>query len=261
PSPCAQATRTVMSTPSSGPPPTQPHPDLPPGPPAKKDMGPGKIAAALAYLLRGRRRPGEVVIVSHSNLFYWWPVWLVGFVMAAITYFDNVHAGFVVGHPRVVTLAGEHEYKFDDPVTDEEKAKFPKKDIHAIITDRNDNPFPTTRHGGEEKHMFPYMTSNKNVGVIFAITLLVVIVVTNVPLRGLWSVIVIITIVLGSIIFALAGWWDIILTHGRLLAIHVNMGAYLFISLTLFIIWVVNVFFFDRQRYTIVTSGQVRLQL
>jgi hypothetical protein len=28
-------------------------------------------------------------IVSHSRLFYWWPVWAIGFVMAAITWFDN----------------------------------------------------------------------------------------------------------------------------------------------------------------------------
>src|SRR5437016_6430109 len=27
----------------------------------------------------------EIKIVSHSNLFYWWPVWAVGFLMGAIT--------------------------------------------------------------------------------------------------------------------------------------------------------------------------------
>ena len=31
---------------------------------------------------------GEVTvkIVSHSDLFYWWPVWAVGFLMASLTY-------------------------------------------------------------------------------------------------------------------------------------------------------------------------------
>ena len=29
----------------------------------------------------------ELILVSHSSLFYWWPVWAVGFVLAAITYF------------------------------------------------------------------------------------------------------------------------------------------------------------------------------
>ena len=26
--------------------------------------------------------PRQVVVVSHSTLFYWWPVWAVGYVMA-----------------------------------------------------------------------------------------------------------------------------------------------------------------------------------
>ena len=31
----------------------------------------------------------EIKIVSHSNLFYWWPVWAVGFLMAILTFFDG----------------------------------------------------------------------------------------------------------------------------------------------------------------------------
>src|SRR5947208_4401237 len=31
----------------------------------------------------------ELRIYSHSNLIYWWPVWVVGYAMAAITYFQN----------------------------------------------------------------------------------------------------------------------------------------------------------------------------
>ena len=32
--------------------------------------------------------PTEITIVSHSNFFYWWPVWAVGFVMAVLTWFS-----------------------------------------------------------------------------------------------------------------------------------------------------------------------------
>src|ERR687883_312526 len=28
----------------------------------------------------------RIKIVSHSDLFYWWPVWAVGFLMAFLTY-------------------------------------------------------------------------------------------------------------------------------------------------------------------------------
>ncbi len=33
--------------------------------------------------------PDKIIIVSHSMMFYWWPVWVVGFVMAAITFFSG----------------------------------------------------------------------------------------------------------------------------------------------------------------------------
>ena len=34
-------------------------------------------------------RPTEVVIISHSPLFYWWPVWVVGFLMAVLTWWQD----------------------------------------------------------------------------------------------------------------------------------------------------------------------------
>jgi hypothetical protein len=40
-------------------------------------------------------RPREVVIISHSPLFYWWPVWLVGFLMAAVSFWYGDQVAFV----------------------------------------------------------------------------------------------------------------------------------------------------------------------
>ena len=31
----------------------------------------------------------EVRIYSHSHLFYWWPVWVTGFVLSIWTYLDG----------------------------------------------------------------------------------------------------------------------------------------------------------------------------
>src|SRR5215469_15056572 len=31
----------------------------------------------------------ELRLYSHSNLYYWWPVWVVGFIMAALTYLQG----------------------------------------------------------------------------------------------------------------------------------------------------------------------------
>ncbi len=68
-----------MSTAKSGtgqptpPPPAAPNnPPPPASPPQAKD-----------------RRHNELIIYSHSTLFYWWPVWLVGYVLALITYLDG----------------------------------------------------------------------------------------------------------------------------------------------------------------------------
>jgi hypothetical protein len=224
------------------------------------------MRALIAYLIYGHRRPGEITIVSHSNLFYWWPVWAMGFIMAAFTSFQGVHAAFVTGNPTVVEYKGHPEYEFVekefvDSATQAEKERYPKDDVKAIISDTKREPFPTTKLGNTARHTWPLMSNSKNPGVIFVITLLLVITITNVPLRGLWSLIIIIVIVLGSIIFALAGWWDMILSQSRLLAIHINMGAYLTISLTLFIIWLINFAFFDRQHYVLVTPGNVQERL
>lgn len=35
------------------------------------------------------RGPAKIRIYSHSALLYWWPVWLVGYIMAAITYYQG----------------------------------------------------------------------------------------------------------------------------------------------------------------------------
>jgi hypothetical protein len=55
--------------------------------------------------------------------------------------------------------------------------------------------------------------------------------------------------------------WETILAHWSHLAIHINLGGYLSFSLALFIVWLINFAFFDRQRYVAVTSGQVVLHL
>ena len=58
---------------------------------AARPRQPGRLRSLFGFLVLARGKPGEIVIVSHSNLFYWWPVWVTGFLLAAYTYFwdDN----------------------------------------------------------------------------------------------------------------------------------------------------------------------------
>src|ERR1043166_4181534 len=45
-------------------------------------------------------RTSEFRIYSHSTIFYWWPVWVVGYVMAAITFAEGSRA-VIVPHGAV----------------------------------------------------------------------------------------------------------------------------------------------------------------
>src|SRR5205823_12220279 len=103
--------------------------------------------------------------------------------------------------------------------------------------------------------LFLHVSENSRLGAIFVVILLLVIVITNVPLRGLWSVVVIVTVALTAIILALANLWDKIFESLGHLHIHANMALYLFISTGLLIMWAVTFFFFDKQTYMVFTPG------
>src|ERR1035438_2742507 len=105
------------------------------------------------------------------------------------------------------------------------------------------------------------MSNDKNLGVLYAAVLLLVIVITNIPLRGLWSVIVIVLIISISIIFALLHWWEDILHYLNFLDIRINAAGYLVISSILFVLWLVVMLLFDRQLYMVFTPGQLRVRL
>jgi hypothetical protein len=190
----------------------------------------------------------EIRIVSHSTLFYWWPVWTIGFILGTITLIIGHHMAAV---PRG-TVVGELTGAADVKVISGD----PGKDLagrSVLIA-----PNPKVKFQKPDPIIF---APSKNLGVCYAIVLLLVITITNIPLRGLWSVIVIVMIISLSIIFALEDWWEPILrTLGRL-DVHINAGGYFFISSVLLIIWLVTLFLFDRQIYMVFTPGQLRVRL
>jgi hypothetical protein len=63
------------------------------------------------------------------------------------------------------------------------------------------------------------------------------------------------------VVLALLDLWGPIVERFRLLTIHINLAGYLFISVVLFIFWLLSVLFFDRQIYVVVAPGQVRVRL
>ena len=204
--------------------------------------------------------PNEITIVSHSNLFYWWPVWAVGFIMGILTYFGGYVASIVPGeNARAIPAAkSDWEVKEGDGFTKHEGILIIPKPGQKLtekadqLPRKLDNPDVP-----EQPHL--RIADHKMYGIIFAFVLLLVIVITNVPLRGMWSLLVILLVVLMVMIFYIAGLWKPILELVSRLDIRITMGGYFLISTILFIVWVVTFVFFDRQVYMTFTPGQLKV--
>jgi hypothetical protein len=104
---------------------------------------------------------------------------------------------------------------------------------------------------------FEMIYAGKNPGVIFTLTFFLVILITNVTVRGLSSVVILLVIAFGILLAAYMGWWDSLLYSFSLLSIHMNLGFYVTFSTLLFIVWVISTFIYDHLNYWRVTPGQV----
>ena len=164
------------------------------------------------------QQPAKVVVISHSPIFYWWPVWAVGFLLAALTYWNGYQVAFVPPGTEGQTQGD------------------------VLVT--------TLR-----------MTPGNDPGIVWALTLCLVVVVTNIPLRGLVSLVVILVIVFAVIVLALLGLWNPILRVIRVIDIHITGYSYLAISLFLFVVWLLAFLFFDRLVYMVFARGQLRVRM
>lgn len=146
----------------------------------------------------------EVRIYSHTPLYYWWPVWVTGYILALLTYFQGTEV----------------------------------------------------QVGGDTYLIHP----SKNLGVFYTVVFTLVILLTNVSLRGMLSVVVIVSVLFFTVLFAWLGWWDDILAVLPYLGIHMNLGFYLFFSTALFLVWALAFFVFDKMNYWSVRPGQMTFE-
>ena len=213
-----------------------------------------KNASFLTHLLLGTSKSGEVVIYRHSSLFYWWPVWALGFTMAIITYFGDKHMAIVPAGTLPSKAAGG-QYKVGADAK-------PLGDRNILVLPEKANHWQRKDASGEVRVVEPtiYMSEQKSVGTVFIFVLLLVIAITNVHMRGLWSFFVLLVLIMLTFIAAAAGWWEAIFSGLGQLSIHINMGGYLLLSSVLFVLWLINFAIFDRQTYIIFAPGQVRMR-
>jgi hypothetical protein len=146
-------------------------------------------------------RVPEVIIYGHSWVLYWWPLWVVGYVMALLTWMH---------HDQV------------------------------LIGDRTELFHPS-----------------RNLGVVFTLIALLMIVITNTQMRGMVSAFVVVTVAFFALLFAYLDWWGTILDWLGNQSVYLNLGFYLFFSTALMLIWVATVFVIDHLSFWRVRPGQI----
>src|SRR5436309_85297 len=97
---------------------------MPTDPPPSASPSPATPAPPMAAPMRDystTEYAQKIVVYRHSNLFYWWPVWLLGFVFALITYVDDYHLAIV---PTGTKAVEKQEIDID---------RKGKKEVHDIL--------------------------------------------------------------------------------------------------------------------------------
>jgi len=166
----------------------------------------------------------EIRIYFHTPILYWWPVWAVGLVMALWTAVDD--------HHMILAPAGSEVYA--NRVVAPEGATLETPMVHVA------------------RSRWP--------GIIFALTVLVVMYLSNASIRGVWGLFGLATLASVILLFNWLDLWTPLRQWFGLLHIHLNLGAYLFIAVPVLIAWLLTVFFFDRRTYMVFSTGQVRIR-
>ncbi|MBO0699146.1 MAG: hypothetical protein J2P46_12185, partial [Zavarzinella sp.] len=174
---------------------TQPAPAAAPGPQT------GYIQPVPVRVVQEQGEAGQLAIVSHSSLFYWWPVWVVGYLMCLATW--------LYGQPLA----------FDDT----------------------------------QVRLHP----SNNLGVLYFLTLFLVILISSVTVRGLASVVVILAVTLAAVLLAYFRVWDDVFAWFGHLNIYLNQGAYFWFSTLMFLTWGLTTFVFDQMTRWVIKPGQI----
>jgi hypothetical protein len=193
------------------------------------------------------RKVDHITIYGHSNLLYWWPVWLVCFIAAGLTYTSGSQMAVVPN--GTVAAAGRTVEGFDGP--------------RDVLVAPPGTPLPLASRDADAVPVQPSLTvsGSNNLGVVFAATLLLVALVSNVLFRGLVSLIIIILLITAVVTLALFDLWDDIFAFFGGLDIRMNAAGYLFIGIPLFVVWAFVTFVFDHQVYMVFDEGQIRYVL
>jgi hypothetical protein len=97
-------------------------------------------------------------------------------------------------------------------------------------------------------------------GLAYISLLLLLIIFTNVRLRGIKSIVVLLAVGFITTLLAWFGWWDEIAKLLPYLSVHMDAGFYLVFSTGLLVIWLMMFFIFDRMNYWRIRPGQLTIE-
>lgn len=209
---------------------------------------PGSSAAGYTSVPPQAHGPREIKLVSHSPIFYWWPIWVLGYVMALLTLFEN--------HRMAIVPNGAEVHKLSE---DDKSARYELSVPKGSETRSLERAAEKTK--AKDEAVFRTRVSEKAwMGPLYCVILLLTIVITNIPLRGLWSFLVLMLLLILALVITLVpnGWENLLGAFGNL-HIYINMAGYLFIATTVLILWAVSVFIFDQRTYMVISPGQLRV--
>ncbi|WP_422926275.1 hypothetical protein [Singulisphaera sp. PoT] len=200
----------------------------------------------------------EIRLYSRSDIFYWWPLWALGYILALITYIDGgrlavVPNGTIARRDWHVEVApGKSEVR-EGLILPHGASLLPEHPIHG-------GPVQSKQAWSAPEQPHTHIASSPYLGTWLLVTILAVFVSTHAPLRGLWEWVSVLFIALIVTVIALYGLWGTIRGWFLLLHVQISMAGYIFLSTWLFSIWLVTFLYFDRLTYIIFSTGQVRVR-
>ncbi|MEL6747383.1 MAG: hypothetical protein AAFO79_06195 [Pseudomonadota bacterium] len=102
-----------------------------------------------------------------------------------------------------------------------------------------------------------YFYQNTTLGMVYVLILSLVILTTNVTLRGIYSVVLILALTIFGLALAYLNLWQEVFDVIPQLSVHMNMGFYIVFSTIVFIMWAAVFFIFDRMTYYRISAGQL----
>lgn len=190
----------------------------------------------------------QITLISHSMLFYWWPIWLLGYVFGTITYFED---------HRLAILPADSRLEVNEGASDKDVTAYTLK-VKNPTTKSLEGAARVTSTPGEKDPFKARMSQKAWMGPLFCFILLITVIITNVPLRGVWSFVVLLLLLVIALGIAMVpGGYDSLMAAVGNLHVYINMAGYFFIATAVLLLWAVSVFIFDQRTYMVVTPGHI----